>query len=86
MDVKQNNLINSLRIQPLIVVIRLENDFFKIPYRRDKLHLKIKKLSNYGIKHIEIGWHTNPKWYNLISEIKTNFKNINMFQQIQNSV
>ena len=78
MEVKQNNLIKSLKIQPLIVVIRLENDFFNIPYKRDKLLLKIKELSNYGIKHIEIGWDSSPEWGNLISEIKNNFQDINL--------
>ena len=78
MDIKQNNLINSLKLQPLIVVIRLEIDFFDIPYKRDKLLFNIKKLSNYGIKHIEIGWDSNPEWVNLVSEIKDNFENINI--------
>ena len=74
MDFKQNNLINSLKLQPLIVLIRLESDFFDIPYKRDKLLFNIKKLSSYGIKHIEIGWDSNPEWVDLISEIKSNFK------------
>ena len=78
MEVKQNNLINSLRIQPLIVVIRLENDFFQTPYKRDNLILKIKNLSDYGIKNIEIGWDSNPEWVNLISEIKNDFQYINI--------
>jgi len=78
LKVKQTNLINSLRIQPLIVVIRLENDFFTIPKKREKLILKIKKLYNYGIKNIEIGWDPNPEWVNLISEIKNNFQYINI--------
>ncbi len=78
MEDKQNNLINSLKLQPLIVVIRLENDFFDIPYKREKLLLKIKKLSDYGIKHIEIGWNSHPEWGNFISEIKSNFKLINL--------
>ena len=78
MEVKQNNLIKSLRIQPLIVVIRLENDFFQIPYKRDNLILKIKNLSDYGIKNIEIGWDSNPEWVNLISEIKNDFQFINI--------
>ena len=78
MDCKQNNLINSLKIQPLIVVIRLESDFFDTPKKRDKLILNIKKLSNYGIKHIEIGWDSNQGWFDLISEIKNNFKLINL--------
>ena len=78
MNSKQNNLINSLKLQPLIVVIRLENNFFEMPYERDKLFLKIERLSNHGIKHIEIGWDSNPRWVNLISEIKNNFKLINI--------
>ena len=86
MEVKQNNLINSLKTQPLIVVIRLENDFFNITSKRDQLLLKIKKLSNYGIKNIEIGWDANPEWINLISEIKANFKNINLGSASINSI
>ena len=66
MKVKQNNLICSLKIQPLIVVIRLENDFFDIPDKRNSLLLKIQKLYNNGIKHIEIGWDSNPEWFSLM--------------------
>ena len=78
MEVKQNNLIKSLKIQPLIVVIRLENNFFNTTYNKDQLLLRIRKLSNYGIKNIEIGWDPNPEWINLMTEIKTNFQNINL--------
>ncbi len=78
MKVKQNNFIKSLKAQPLIVVIRLENDFFNIPYKKNKLFLNIKNFANFGIKHIEIGWDPNPEWISLISEIKANFKYINI--------
>ena len=78
LEVKQNNLINSLKIQPLIVVIRLDSDFFNTPCKRDKLLLKIKKISNYGIRNIEIGWDENPAWVDLISEIKNVFQYINL--------
>ena len=78
MKFKQNNLIKSLRIQPLIVVIRLENNFFNITHKRDNLLLKIKNLSNHGIKHIEIGWDPNPEWVGLISEIKNDFQCLNI--------
>ncbi len=78
MDFKQNKLIHSLKEQPLIVVIRLQNDFFDNPYEKDKLLSNIKKLSSYGIKHIEIGWDSNPNWINLISEIQKKFKYINL--------
>ena len=78
MELKQNNLIKSLTIQPLIVVIRLENNFFNISHKRENLLLKIEKLSNSGIKNIEIGWDSNPEWVNLILEIKKKFKSINI--------
>ena len=78
MDIKQSNLIKSLKSQPLIVVLRLEKDFFDIPCKKDILLLNIKKLSSFGIKHIEIGWDPNPKWVDLISEIQSNFKHINL--------
>ena len=78
MEFKQNNLINYLKLQPLIVVIRLEDYFFNISRKRENLLLKIEKLSNYGIKNIEIGWDSNPEWPNLILEIKKNFNSINI--------
>ena len=62
----------------MIIVIRLDCDFFNIPNKKDKLFSKIKKLSNYGIKNIEIGWNSHPDWVNLVYEIKNNFKLINI--------
>ena len=78
MQDKQNNLIKSLVKQPLIVVIRLDRHFFNISGLRENLLLKIQNFSNYGIKNIEIGWDSNPEWVNLISEIRENFKSINI--------
>jgi len=78
LEFKQNNLIKSLRIQPLIVVIRLEHNFFNNSNKKENLLLKIEKLYNYGIKNIEIGWDSNPEWMNLILEIKNKFKSINI--------
>ena len=78
MEFKQNNLIKSLRSQPLIVVIRIEDQFFSLPKKRQGLFLKIEELSNYGIKNIEIGWNSNPEWINLILEIKKKFNSVNI--------
>lgn len=78
MEFKQNNLIRLLNNHPLIVLIRLEDDFFEISQKRENLFLKINKLSNYGIKNIEIGWDSNPEWARLISEIRINFNSINL--------
>ena len=78
MEVKQNNLIKYLQKQPLIVVIRLDHNFFEVQKKRSNLILKIKNLSNHGIRNIEIGWDPNPEWVNLILEIKSKFKEINL--------
>ncbi len=86
MNIKQNNLIKSLKVQPLIVVIRLENDFFDIPSKRDRLLLNINNLYNFGIKHIEIGWDSNPEWLNLVSEVKNNFQSLNVGAASINSI
>ena len=78
MEAKQNNLIKSLRRQPVIVVIRLGYNFFNLSKEKENLLSKIEKLSNFGIKNIEIGWDSNPEWVNLILEIKKRFKSINI--------
>ena len=78
MEAKQNNLIKSLKIQPLIVVIRLEYNFFNLSKKKENLFSKIEKLSNFGIKNIEIGWDSNPEWGNLILEIKKRYNSINI--------
>jgi len=78
LEVKQNNLIKSLKTQPLIVVIRLEHQFFKNSKKKENLFFKIENLYNYGIRNIEIGWDSNPEWSNLILEIKKKFKFINI--------
>ena len=65
-------------MQPLIVVIRLEHNFFNLSQKKENLLFKIENLSNFGIKNIEIGWDSNPEWVNLILEIKKKFKSINI--------
>ena len=78
MEAKQDNLIAQLKIQPLIVVIRLEYDFFNVQKKRNDLFLKIQKLIQFGIINIEIGWDPNPGWVDLIVEIKNIFNSINI--------
>ena len=78
MELKQNNFIEQLKLQPLIVVIRLESDFFHTQKKRNDLFLKIKNLTNFGIKNIEIGWDSNPEWLKLILDIKNKFNSINI--------
>ena len=86
MEDKQSKLIKSLLIQPLVVVIRLEYDFFNTPHKRDNILTEIKKLSGYGVKNIEIGWDSDPEWISLISQIKNNFSCINLGAASINSI
>ena len=74
---KQKALIESLKKQPLIIVVRLEKDFFLIPERKKLLFANIKNFSEYGVRHIEIGWDSNSEWVQLISEIQSSFEEIN---------
>ncbi len=60
------------------MVIRLEKNFFNTSGVRENLFLKIEKLSEFGLKHIEIGWNSNPDWVNLMLEIKKKFNSINI--------
>jgi len=78
LEVKQNNLIERLKLQPLIVLIRLECDIFNVQKKRNDLFLRIKSLQKFGVKNIEIGWDSNPEWVNLLLEIKNNFDSINI--------
>ena len=73
---KQKALIKSLKKQPLIIVVRLENDFFSIPEKKNLLFANIKNLSEYGVRNIEIGWHSNSEWVQLTSEIQSSFEEI----------
>ncbi len=75
---KQKALIQSLKKQPLIIVVRLEKDFFIVPEKKKLLFAKIKNLSEHGVRHIEIGWDSNIEWVQLISEIQSSFQEINI--------
>ncbi len=75
---KQKALIESLKKQPLIVVVRLEKDFFILPEKKKLLFANIRNLSESGVRHIEIGWNSNSEWVQLISEIQSSFEEINI--------
>ncbi len=78
MENKQNCLIQSLILNPIIVLIRLDDQFFNTSRNRENLFLKLDNLCDNGVKNIEIAWNSNPEWVNLILEIKNKFKSINI--------
>tara|TARA_B100000700_G_C14772489_1_gene727405 strand:+ start:10 stop:708 length:699 start_codon:yes stop_codon:yes gene_type:complete len=71
---KQQELINSFKAQPLIVVLRPEEkDYENGP--EGNLFFLIEQLCLEGIIHVEIGWSSHPNWLNLIEEIIKKFPN-----------
>ncbi len=69
----QGELINSLTINPLIVVLRISIDDLDNLYI-DHIISLINKLNFLGIKHIEIGWSSHKNWIFFIKELKTQLK------------
>ena len=75
---QQEKLIASLKKQPLIGLLRLEKDFFHNYERHKILFSKLETLSKQRIKHIEIAWHPDPKWIELLKKINHSFPDINL--------
>ncbi len=74
---RQEALIASLKKQPLLIVIRLSNDDFKeIGSPTNNCFCLIEKLNSQGVRHIEIAWSNDPRWFTLINKLRKKFKNI----------
>lgn len=70
---KQELLITSLKLQPLIVVLRPTKEDFNNHFANGPLFKDIEQLNLEGIKHVEIGWSPEKEWINLIKEIQKKF-------------
>ena len=69
----QQALINSLKLQPLVVILRIEKEDL------DNLHIDpliylINNLNKLGIKHIEIAWSSHENWIFFIKELNNQLK------------
>ena len=72
---KSETLIASLKIQPLIVVIRAnENELDE--YHIDKTLKKIDLLYKEGIRNFELGWSSHPNWITFASNIIKEFSTL----------
>ncbi len=70
---EQEDFIHSLNKQPIVVVIRINNDDLDKLYIDSVISL-INKLNCLGIKHIEIAWSSHINWILFIKELKNQFK------------
>ena len=75
---QQKAFIASLRSQPLVVVLRANQEDFEEPFSNKSLFSLIRELSSQGVKHIEIAWSSHSNWIPLIRELNSSFVNISL--------
>ena len=73
---QQEALIASLRLQPVVVVLRPDQTDFETPYSTQKLFELIGQLHLEGVRHIEVAWSSHPNWIALIRELNLSFSGI----------
>ncbi len=73
---KQEAFIASLKSQPLVIVIRIQDKDNLYNFSNNILFKKIEALSLIGIKHIEIAWSASKGWIELIQYLQKNFPTI----------
>ena len=59
-------LIRSLRIQPLLVVLRPERIDLEAVFFTTRLCRQLDQLVEAGVKHVEIAWIDHPRWRDLV--------------------
>ena len=69
----QQALINTLKLQPLVVILRIEKADLDNLNIDPLIHL-IYKLKKLGIIHIEIAWSSHKNWIFFIKELNIQLK------------
>tara|TARA_B100001175_G_scaffold91087_1_gene76947 strand:+ start:195 stop:809 length:615 start_codon:yes stop_codon:yes gene_type:complete len=59
-------LIRSLRVQPLLVVLRPESRDLEQVFSSTRLCRQLDQLVEAGVKHVEIAWIDHPRWRDLV--------------------
>ena len=59
-------LIRSLRIQPLLVVLRPESHDLEQVFSSTRLCRQLDLLVEAGVQHVEIAWIEHPRWCDLV--------------------
>tara|TARA_Y100001968_G_C19431444_1_gene757281 strand:- start:55 stop:702 length:648 start_codon:yes stop_codon:yes gene_type:complete len=73
---KENALIESLKDQPILVVLRLKETNLEVLHDGTPLYPFISLLNKYGIKNIEIAWSSNNQWIETMGSLMSRFSNI----------
>ena len=67
----EEGLIRSLRIQPLLVVLRPELADLGAVFSSTRLCRQLDQLAEAGVQHVEIAWVDHPRWMDLVMAAKT---------------
>ena len=59
-------LIRSLRVQPLLVVLRPESRDLEQVFSSTRLCRQLDLLVEAGVQHVEIAWIEHPRWCDLV--------------------
>ena len=59
-------MIRSLRIQPLLVVLRPDLDDLDSDFAITRLFCQLDQLVEAGVQHVEIAWIEHPRWCDLV--------------------
>ena len=64
-------MIRSLRIQPLLVVLRPERIDLEAVFPTTRLCRQLDELVEAGVHHVEIAWIEHPRWSDLVIEARS---------------
>ena len=71
-------LLASLRLQPLIVVLRPQPDDLATSLRPRPMLGLIEQLVQAGVRHVECAWSASPGWRELILELNLCFSGLSL--------
>lgn len=58
-------LIRSLRQQPLLIVLRPDQDDLQTSFPLSRLCRRLDQLVEAGVRHVELAWMSDPRWSDL---------------------
>ena len=67
---RSERLIRSLRLQPLLVVLRPDASDFQLALRHTRLCRQLDQLAEAGVLHVELAWTADPRWGDLVMALK----------------
>ena len=68
---RQKWLVASLGLQPLIIVLRPDESDLLGPFLHSTLCQRLDQLHDLGVRHIEIAWSKDHRWFALMDAIQS---------------